>query len=270
LLPLLCLVRSTLIYFFEVPHEVRMIDTSFISPCVRDEHKEELHFKLTEEDLEEITKDWSDSSSRTTREEDLEEMSDPELIDNPETTHEAKDLPGPNRRKKTEEVQNLSSASEGTASVSPGRGGDDEVEETNGKEDQQKQGEVTLPRDPADEADPLKKRKVSPTKPTSRKKSRATLTKMQTVLTVDDFDFIIAAVADASQDILQKHEAKQEEMYDRIEVELRGVQQALQSSRAVSTVPPPSEAPELGDEPAQLRRLADVTEARLCRAQEET
>jgi hypothetical protein len=47
---------------------------------------------------------------------------------------------------------------------------------------------------------------------------------------VDDFDFIIAAVADASQDILQKHEAKQEEMYDRIEVELRGVQQALQSS----------------------------------------
>jgi hypothetical protein len=69
-------------------------------------------------------------------------------------------------------------------------------------------------------------------KPTSRKKSRATLTKMQTVLTVDDFDFIIAAVADASQDILQKHEAKQEEMYDRIEVELRGVQQALQSSHA--------------------------------------
>jgi hypothetical protein len=197
-------------------------------------------------------------------------MSDPELIDSPETTHEAKDLPGPSRRKKTEEVQNLSSASEGTASVSPGRGGDDEVEETNGKEDQQKQGEVTPPRDPADEADPLKKRKVSPMKPTSRKKSRATLTKMQTVLTVDDFDFIIAAVADASQDILQKHEAKQEEMYDRIEVELRGVQQALQSSRAVSTVPPPSEAPELGDEPAQLRRLADATEAHLRRAQEET
>jgi hypothetical protein len=234
-----------------------------------DEHKEELqsYYKLTEEDLEEITKDWS---AELLIPADPTEMSDPELIDSPETTHEAKDLPGPSRRKKTEEVQNLSSASEGTASVSPGRGGDDEVEETNGKEDQQKQGEVTPPRDPADEADPLKKRKVSPMKPTSRKKSRATLTKMQTVLTVDDFDFIIAAVADASQDILQKHEAKQEEMYDRIEVELRGVQQALQSSRAVSTAPPPSEAPELGDEPAQLRRLADATEAHLRRAQEET
>jgi hypothetical protein len=116
----------------------------------------------------------------------------------------------------------------------------------------------------------LKKRKVSPTKPTSQKKSRATLTKMQTMLTVDDFDFIIAAVVDASQDILQKHEAKQEDMYDRIDVELRGVQQALQSSHAVSTTPPPSKAPELGDEPAQLCRLADATEARLRHAQEET
>jgi hypothetical protein len=34
------------------------------------------------------------------------------------------------------------------------------------------------------------------------------LTKMQTFLTVDDFDFIIPAIADASQDILQKHEAQ--------------------------------------------------------------
>jgi hypothetical protein len=69
---------------------------------------------------------------------------------------------------------------------------------------------------------------------------------------------------------LQKHEAKKEEMYDRIEVELKGVQHALQSSHAVSTVPLPSEEPELGDEPAQLCRLADVTESHLHRAQEET
>jgi hypothetical protein len=58
-------------------------------------------------------------------------------------------------------------------------------------------------------------------------------------------------------------------MYDRIEAELRGVQQALYSSRTVSTAPPPSEEPELGDEPAQLCRLADVTEAHLHRAQAE-
>jgi hypothetical protein len=35
-------------------------------------------------------------------------------------------------------------------------------------------------------------------------------------------------------------------------------------------VPLPSGEPELGDEPAQLHRLADATEARLRRAQEET
>jgi hypothetical protein len=56
-------------------------------------------------------------------------------------------------------------------------------------------------------------------------------------------------------------------MYEKIEAKLRGVQQALYLSRVVSTVPPPSEEPELGDEPAQLHRLADVTEACLHRAQ---
>jgi hypothetical protein len=40
------------------------------------------------------------------------------------------------------------------------------------------------------------------------------------VLIVDDFEFIITVVNDASQVILQKKEAKQEELYDRIEVEL--------------------------------------------------
>jgi hypothetical protein len=47
-------------------------------------------------------------------------------------------------------------------------------------------------------------------KPTSQKKSKATKTKLQTVLTLDDFDFIIAVVSDASQDLLQNTEAKQE------------------------------------------------------------
>jgi hypothetical protein len=58
-------------------------------------------------------------------------------------------------------------------------------------------------------------------------------------------------------------------MYDNIEVELRGVQQALQSSCTVSTMLLPTGELELGDEPAQLHRLADVTEARLHHAQEE-
>jgi hypothetical protein len=46
---------------------------------------------------------------------------------------------------------------------------------------------------------------------------------MQMVLTVDEFDFIIATISDASQDVLQKHESKHKEMYERIEVELKGV-----------------------------------------------
>jgi hypothetical protein len=66
----------------------------------------------------------------------------------------------------------------------------------------------------------LKKRKVSPSEPSSRKKSKATMTKMQIVLTSDDFDFIIAALNDASLEIVEKLEAKKEEMYDRIDVEL--------------------------------------------------
>ena len=89
------------------------------------------------------------------------------------------------------------------------------------------------------------------------------------MLTIDDFDFIIAAVADASQDILQKHEAKQEEMYDRIEAELWGVQQALHSSHTVSTTALPLGELELGDEPTQLHWLVDTVEAHLWRAQEE-
>jgi hypothetical protein len=43
---------------------------------------------------------------------------------------------------------------------------------------------------------------------------------MKTVLTTDDFDFIIATLNDASLEIVEKQEAKKEEMYDRIEVKL--------------------------------------------------
>jgi hypothetical protein len=99
-------------------------------------------------------------------------MSDP---DSPETMQKEHDTPRPNRRKKTGEVQDLNNTSGKTGLVSPNRGGDDEVEEINNKEDEKNQGEVTPPRD---EDDPLKKRKVSPKKPSSQKKSRATLTKM--------------------------------------------------------------------------------------------
>jgi hypothetical protein len=127
-----------------------------------DEHKEELqsYYKLTKEDLKEITKERSIDFLIPA---DPAEMSDPEL-DSPEAAHKEHDTPRTNKRKKIEEFQDLSSASEKTASVSLGRGGDDKEEEINGKVDEQKQGEVTPPRD---EVDPLKKRKVSSPKPSS-------------------------------------------------------------------------------------------------------
>jgi hypothetical protein len=50
------------------------------------------------------------------------------------------------------------------------------------------------------------------------------MTKMHIVLTSDDFEFIIVALNDASLEIAEKQGAKKEEMYDRIELELRGIQ----------------------------------------------
>jgi hypothetical protein len=136
-----------------------------------------------------------------------------------------------------------------TASIAPQQGGDGEY--LGDKEVEQKQG---------DEVDPLKKRKGSPPKPSSRKKAKATMTKMQTVLTSDDFEFLIAALQDALLEIEEKQEENQEELYDLIETKLQGVQQALQFSRAVSTA---LGEPELGDEPSQLHLLADTVEAHL-------
>jgi hypothetical protein len=118
-------------------------------------------------------------------------------IGSPEDTHKEQNTPGTNRQKNTEEVQNLSSTSVKTASMS--LGGGDEVES------EQRPSEVTLPRD---EFDPLRKRKVSPLKPSFWKKSKASMTKMQTVLPFDKFHFIIAALHDASLEIEEKQRAK--------------------------------------------------------------
>jgi hypothetical protein len=168
-----------------------------------DEHKEQLqsYYKLMEEDLEEITKDWSADLLIPTH---LAEMSDPEL-DSLEATHKEQNTPSTNRRKKIEEVQDLSSASHKIDLVSPDRGDDYEVKEINGKGSEQKQGKVTLTKD---KVDPLKKRKVSPLKPSSWKKSRATMTNMKILLTTDDFDFIIALLNDALLEIMEKQESK--------------------------------------------------------------
>jgi hypothetical protein len=78
-------------------------------------------------------------------------------------------------------------------------------------------------------------------KSTSWKKSKSRKTKLHTVLTLDEFNFIIAVVSYSLEDILQRNEAKKQTMYEKIEAELRRVQQALHFSRTVSTMSPPSE-----------------------------
>jgi hypothetical protein len=89
------------------------------------------------------------------------------------------------------------------------------------------------------------------------------------VLTVDDIELIITVVEDALEYILQKHGANKESMYDRIEKELRDIQQAIHLNRAVPTAPSSTESVELGDEPTQLQRLEDETKARIHQVQEE-
>jgi hypothetical protein len=62
---------------------------------------------------------------------------------------------------------------------------------------------VTPSKDPLTEVEMSKKMKVSPKKPSTWKKSRASKHESQNVLIVDDIDLIIATVVDASEDILQ-------------------------------------------------------------------
>ena len=175
----------------------------YITAC-GDEHKEELqsYYKITEEDLEEITKEWPTKFLIPVNQEAL---SDPNLIESLVVTREEYDAPSSSRKKKKEDVHEIHNTSEETTSDSPSRGGYDEVEkeEKEGEEDKQKQGEVTPPRNPLEEAETSKKKNVSPMKPTSRKKSKYSKPKLQTVLTVDGIDLIIATVSNTSKDILQ-------------------------------------------------------------------
>jgi hypothetical protein len=102
----------------------------FIYITVRDdEHKKQLqlYYKITEEDHEEISKDWLKKLLILIH---PVETSDPNNI---ETMHKEHDTPRHNKMKKIGEFQDLSSASGKIASVSPDRGGDDEVEEINNK-----------------------------------------------------------------------------------------------------------------------------------------
>jgi hypothetical protein len=78
------------------------IDRHFIYITVRrDEHKEELHsyYKLIEEDMEEITKEWPIDFLIPVNQ---VELSNPDLIESLVVTCEEYDAPSSSRRKKKE------------------------------------------------------------------------------------------------------------------------------------------------------------------------
>jgi hypothetical protein len=126
-------------------------DRHFIYITARaNEHKKQLqsYYKLTKEDLEEITKEWSVG---------LLIPADPTEISNIDNLEATQDTPGPRNTKKIDEVQYLSSASVKIASMSLAQGGNGE--EIDGMEDEQRRGKVTPPRD---EEDPRRKGKFPP------------------------------------------------------------------------------------------------------------
>jgi hypothetical protein len=122
---------------------------TYITTCV-DEHKQQLqsYYKLTEDELEEISKEWSV---------DLLVATDPAKM-----SEAMPDTPGPRKTKKDVEVQDIHNTSTNTTSLSPAKGGDDE--ELQGHRSLAEKGEVTSPRD---EEDPSKKRKITPPNPSS-------------------------------------------------------------------------------------------------------
>jgi hypothetical protein len=72
---------------------------------------------------------------------------------------------------------------------------------------------------------------------------------LETTLTSDDFNFLIAALNDVSLELTKNQEAKQEELFHWIMGELKEVQQALQSSQVVPMAPLTMEISGTCDEP---------------------
>jgi hypothetical protein len=75
------------------------------------------YYKLTEEDIEDITKEWSADLLIPTNPVELSDIDSPEIVP---------DTPGPSKMTKPEEVHDVGSASVRTASISPDEEGDGE------------------------------------------------------------------------------------------------------------------------------------------------
>jgi hypothetical protein len=113
-------------------------------------------------------------------------------------------------------------------------GGGDKVDGQGGW-DEQGGGKATPPEDPPTGTVTLQKRKVSLKKPSTRMKPCAIKPQLEATLMEDDINLVHEAMEDASEDILQRHGAKQEEIYGRVEKELKEVQQDIHLVHAVPT-----------------------------------
>jgi hypothetical protein len=96
----------------------------YLTPCA-DEHHEQLqsYYKLTEEDLEEITKEWSADLLVSA---DPVEMSDIDSLGTTQDTPRLSKTKKEKTTKKTEEVQDVDNLSVSMASITPDEEGDDE------------------------------------------------------------------------------------------------------------------------------------------------
>jgi hypothetical protein len=150
--------------------------------------------------LEEITREWSV---------DLLVAMNPADMSNEESPEAMSDTPRPRKNKKDNEVEYGPSTSMKSTSISPAQGGDSD--DLGGTEVEKNRSEVTPPRE---EEDPSMKRKITPPKPSSIKKSKATRTILKTTLTLNDFNFLIVTLNDVSLEFTEKQEAKQEEIFN--------------------------------------------------------
>jgi hypothetical protein len=110
---------------------------------------------LSEDDLEEITKEWLA---------DLLVVSEPADMSDEESPEAMPNTPGPRKTKKDDEVEDIHNTSTNTTSISPTQGGDGD--KLGGIEVEKNRGEVTPPRE---EEDPSMKRNITPPKPSSQK-----------------------------------------------------------------------------------------------------
>jgi hypothetical protein len=88
---------------------------------------------------------------------------------------------------------------------------------------------------------------------------RTSKPQLEATLTEDDISLVHRSMEESFKDILQRYGTKNEDLYGKVEKELKEVQHVICLVCAVPIVPSSSQTAELGDELAQLRRLSDAT-----------